>query len=745
MDAVAHDDPYSDSYVPSEWGSSDRDEHSTSSLGNRESTDASYLSRDDGEEDGFEYRAFLESLNDLRASSPDLSENSYGDDPRHEIVSGPLNSESYTEMTAFDSGYSVPHSHVKPSSEVEQNTGISDDYLSSGVDNDVSAFSERSSIASEEDHQFDSLYPPSTRLPVTPISADSVLGDSDSSRYGPYQVEAASQSRSSKTSRSSGSQNSSSALAERVLPKSARTPQSALSAVVVDRSSRRAGRHVQIKPGIFPSSQKIKQVSAEFLARRKSKQHMADPQQVQQPIQQADVESTPQLAPPSDEVSGPFMTTTTWVLTVLMGLFTMGYWHLRQLGDDWASLWIAGLMVRNDQTDAIYDRSWWDFGSTASSLWSYYRDAFDIAPWPHPFVQAPMVAQFVGILSHFMNYYWSLHLLAFLTGAGIVITVVSAHYIWKKRPLNTRYLLLIVVMLWISQPVVDAAYLGQTTPILFALLLFGIAISEKHPYVSGIALAIVTIVKLTPFVVIVILLFFASRRRSAITALITILLTTVISVSFIGPRIYAEWFKELRVISSEAYVTANNNSLLSLVYTTRGNGISSVTTISHPAPFVSLLALLVGAFLALCVLAAASQLRERSCEILCVGVFVAALLSSNIFWSHYTYIVVVLYLGIFFECSRTQRYMSPVAIATLVLFYPPIAGSASTGSNISWHGSVYWATLFLVVLFCVSVVLEARARSTMRWTPQLFMRNIVDFVTTVVSTGRSGTAIQMRQ
>lgn len=766
---MAHDDTYGDGYVPSEWNYVDSDDDPVSSLPMSASGYGSYLPDDQGDEVDFEYSAFIESLNDLRATSPDTFEESpsslgaldtstTGDITGHafyshseefdtqfkdtgdsiwdtysavsnEQGSEPYNSEAYTAMTALDSGYAVPYSPSRHLLDDAQSSDPAGNSLSSGGYFDRSKESEDYVDSTVGKHHADTDYPGSTRFPVsrfTTSSASETPPDSDGELQldndDPQRI-AVHSSMQLRPKNSSGS-----GLAERVLPKSSVAPQSALSSVVVDRSSRRGGRHAQARFRVLPSSQRLRQVSAEFIARIKPNQQESTPG------------SNHESQNSSKEYADPFMTSTAWILCALMGLLNMGYWHLRQLGNDWASLWIAGLMVRNDQIDAIYDRAWWDFGSTASPLWSYYRDAFNISPWPHPFVQSPLVAQCVGFLSQFMNYYWSLHLLAFFTGVAIVFTVVSAHYIWKKRPLDKRYLVIIVVLLWISQPVVDASYLGQTTPILFALLLFGIAVSEHHPYASGIALAAATLIKLTPFVVVIILLFFVSRRRAAVSALVAILLTTVISVALIGPRIYATWFQEIKEISSQALVTSNNYALLSLAYADRASDLHSVTTISHPAPSIKILAIALGGLLAFGVFAAASQFRERACEVLSVGVFVSVLITNNIFWSHYTFIVIVLYVAIFFECTSAQKYIWPIAMTPIVFFYPPISGNV----DISWRGSAFWATILLLVLFCVAICWEAQKRSNTKWTPGLFFRNMTDFTRTLISTGTSGTAIQMR-
>ncbi|MGP5606160.1 hypothetical protein [Corynebacterium casei] len=105
------------------------------------------------------------------------------------------------------------------------------------------------------------------------------------------------------------------------------------------------------------------------------------------------------------------------VLSVFAGLVNALYWSGRQQPDDWSSLWIAGILVNNGNSDHIYDFDPTDFAAWSGSAWQEVIVTNDLSAAPHPFVHIPGVAYAVAPFTDVLSFEASVVWLTALCGA----------------------------------------------------------------------------------------------------------------------------------------------------------------------------------------------------------------------------------------------------------------------------------------------------------------------------------------
>ena len=95
------------------------------------------------------------------------------------------------------------------------------------------------------------------------------------------------------------------------------------------------------------------------------------------------------------------------VLGLLVGLLTQLIWHSPRENGDWAALWIAGKLLRQGDDPHIYDYAPDDFAAWAGPFWQPFAQQDVTSASPHPFVQAPFVAQMAEALTFVMSFHTS--------------------------------------------------------------------------------------------------------------------------------------------------------------------------------------------------------------------------------------------------------------------------------------------------------------------------------------------------
>ncbi|MDU4703238.1 MAG: DUF2029 domain-containing protein, partial [Corynebacterium sp.] len=107
------------------------------------------------------------------------------------------------------------------------------------------------------------------------------------------------------------------------------------------------------------------------------------------------------------------------LVSLLGGLASLLAWNGRTQPDDWASLWVGGLLMDRGLESHLYDADPIDFTAMSGEVWPRLAQEVS-APFTHPFVQNPLFAKALGAISHVMSFETSVAWLLFLSGTAIV-------------------------------------------------------------------------------------------------------------------------------------------------------------------------------------------------------------------------------------------------------------------------------------------------------------------------------------
>lgn len=395
-----------------------------------------------------------------------------------------------------------------------------------------------------------------------------------------------------------------------------------------------------------------------------------------------------------------------WVLAGLVGLVNLFIWHNHQQTDDWSALWVAGLIAHGGDSDSLYQILPEDFARWYGPVWEHYSRLVDGAA-PHPFIHIPIVAYFLGALSTFMSYPFSVGLLTFLQGASLLLLVAGSYFLWMHKTLPTRYALPAVFATWLTPAAQMSAHIGQTTPLIFAALVCGLAIARERPILAGALLGIAGAIKLTPLALVVPLLLYSRTRRTA--AWMTGWAAAMFGSSLIGGTgVFAEWVRTLRWINSAAIVDKVNQGFSAVILLRSRNydGEFFAPIDTNVPLWVAWTPRLIGLLLIIALMWAAWLKPRYGFETLSIGFLAVATLTSNILWDHYLLLAVPVLLGIY---AMTKPRFTPIqqwllvaaALATAIL-YPPgsrTIGYSQTGLIISYAGLL---GLFLLTLIFIA-------------------------------------------
>lgn len=244
-----------------------------------------------------------------------------------------------------------------------------------------------------------------------------------------------------------------------------------------------------------------------------------------------------------------------WTLPGLLGDAT---------GDDLASLAIAGRMVRTGAADDIYSHDDAQFHLVHSEAFLAAGREIGFGGFYHPFVQAPLVAWSFAPLSRVpfeaLRLTWLfLSLAALAAGFELALRLYAPHL---RRPAAWAVFLL---GLSVFEPVRYGLWIGQTTPLIFLLVLLGLALERRgHRIAAGLVLAVPGFVKLTPLLVGLAWLARGSLR-SCIALALGVAALAAASVAVGGIQLNTAFLDRMAEIGSGVLVAYNNHSLLAFV------------------------------------------------------------------------------------------------------------------------------------------------------------------------------------
>lgn len=393
----------------------------------------------------------------------------------------------------------------------------------------------------------------------------------------------------------------------------------------------------------------------------------------------------PQQAPAtSSSTKRPsVMTWPLMLVSLVAGYITMLVWKDRDQPDDWASLWVGGVVVDKGQIDHLYDHDPVDFSAMSGEAW--LTAAQDVsAPFPHPFVQNPLFAQVLSYLTKVMTFDTSVLWLLFGSGAAVVVIIAAAYYLWFNRSMPWGIAALVAVVVLSLPTTINSLWLGQTTPLIVAGVMYGLAASRTRPWLAGIILGIVASVKLTPYALIVVMLFFAYRRRAALWSLGTTAVLVALMFISVDMSVISTWLERLDDISSSVLVGAANQSLASTLASDLGIPEIAVSMVRDYPSSVKLIPPGIAIVVTILATAVAWWNPVYRFQLLITSAWMIATAFSSIVWTHYMIVLVAPVMGLIAMVgTRFTRQWPYVGIAVIVgtLSFPltnPIGAIALT-------------------------------------------------------------------
>ena len=407
------------------------------------------------------------------------------------------------------------------------------------------------------------------------------------------------------------------------------------------------------------------------------------------------------------------------IVAVFSGFVTIVAWYSHRQTDDWSSLWIAGKLVAQGNSLHIYDYNHHDFARWAGEYWAPFANEHVTSLLPHPFIQAPIVAEVMSVVTRIMSYDFSTMALGFFSGWAMVITVACAYRVWVGRPIPLVLLLPVVVVAWLSAPFSMAIRLGQTSPLIYAGITYAIAAARTRPRSAGIVLGLVSIVKLSPFALIVAMFFFRRSRKTASIAVVTTVVAFLISLATLGTEVFRAWVRVIHDLSSARVIAMESQSFASIMLRSHLGDDPHiwVPIIRNPPTWVVVIPLIMAALLAILVLAAAYVRREYAFPLFMVGITSIATVCSGLVWTHYFQVALLPAFGSVVLAER-RRVAGFLTIGLSLFFVPPLSDVVGAPIQAKVHvqpGGLI-ALIGLILLMCImallpSSVLPPRTRS----------------------------------
>lgn len=319
-------------------------------------------------------------------------------------------------------------------------------------------------------------------------------------------------------------------------------------------------------------------------------------------------------------------------------------WNGRQHGGDWASLWIAGELARDGKTEHFYDRDHADFSGLAGDVWLDYAEPLS-ALRSHPFVHNPIVAGAMRWVVGWTDFDTSLQWLTGLSGLALVLMVASAYYAWTNETIPATWLCATTAACWALPAYHSSLWLGQTSVLIFAGVMYAIAAGRRNPLAAGIILAIVTMVKLTPVVLIPLMLAFQTRRLAGAVAAGATAALAACSYVLYTPEVFRTWWENILQINDGLILSEVNQSLPSLLLQGQRDDSLEVQMLYDVPDYVSFWSYGLALGLGLLLLWAAWLHKEDAFTILAVGGFTVATVCGALVWNHYYLFVIGLVFG----------------------------------------------------------------------------------------------------
>jgi hypothetical protein len=385
---------------------------------------------------------------------------------------------------------------------------------------------------------------------------------------------------------------------------------------------------------------------------------------------------------------------------------------------DLAPLPAAGRLVATGQATHLYAQHPDFYNLVDDPVFRRASADSGFAYEPTPFVYPPLVAWFMGAL-HGVPFaaqarMWALLSTAFVL-AGLYLVIATYLPEWRRPPV----LALLLLALCAFEPLRYGFWLGQTTAIIFPLVLGGIALQRAdRPALAGSLLAAAAFVKLTPAAIAVVWLWRGPRRAAAWFGVVLAALWMV-SVAALGLDAHRDYLDRLWSISRTTIVAFNNHSLTAFLSRFSFEPSDWLAWEMHPpqpaATFLSvaLLSLAAGAAWAgLRRIPGASADEWRPCA---EGMaMLIMLLAPNIAWTHY-FVFLLPVMAVVIGRSRGESLLAlaltggAFALCSWPLVVAQDAVPVGVGSALELSGPTIAAAALTVALLQTIGALPGRA------------------------------------
>jgi hypothetical protein len=413
------------------------------------------------------------------------------------------------------------------------------------------------------------------------------------------------------------------------------------------------------------------------------------------------------IAGPADRVHAGTASRAALAVAVLLLAWTMLDAGWRGEGHDLLPTVVAGRLVATDRVSHLYahDPAHYnqvndpEFRRATAELGSSYEST--------PFVYPPLVAYAMQFVSSMpfdsMMLLWTL-LSSLLLLIGFYCTVrVYAPFA------NPAWLAVFVLALCAYEPLRYGLWLGQTTSLVFALTMGGIALQrEKRWLAAGCCVALATFVKLTPIVIALVWLWRGPRRAAACCAAALVGLWGV-SIALMGFAVNVEYLQRVNEIRRVALVAYNNHSVLGFLSRFDTAPLERLQwRMLLPSSAAAITQIVVVAMLAALAIVALRRLPARADDqrrMFLEGMaFLTMLLVPNIAWTHY-FVFLVPVAAIALAMRRRDDASSMIlAVVAIALCCRPLLPRQDLGPT-NLHNLVLMSlpTLAALAMFCALV------------------------------------------
>jgi hypothetical protein len=307
-------------------------------------------------------------------------------------------------------------------------------------------------------------------------------------------------------------------------------------------------------------------------------------------------------------------------------------------GHDLVPLAVAGRLVSTQNSTSLYAHDPEFFNRVDDSAFRAAAAAIGFHGAPTPFVYPPVVgfaaAPVASIPFADLKRAWALIGLLALMGA-----VLLTYLVYLPGGLAPVPLALTFLALCVFEPALYGAWLGQTTPLIFALIAGSIAAERRgwHAF-AGALLSLAAFIKITPIAIAAIWLWRGPRRAFA-WCLIGLALLWGMSCAVAGVDLHAIYLGRVVEASQVSLAALNNHSLLAVMMRLGRDPATLDWRMLQPSLFARLIVAIAGVVATAFAIRYLGRVRRNdpdswkpAAESL---VLLLILLLPNIAWTHY--------------------------------------------------------------------------------------------------------------